>query len=94
VFSSRTSKEVKDLILIYDSNSITIEGDTSIAWSESVKLRFEAQGWRVLEIDGHNFEEIDKALYSAKSSDRTNVNLLQDTKNRVRGGFRSLGRGS
>ncbi|NPA60768.1 MAG: transketolase [Epsilonproteobacteria bacterium] len=71
--------KLKDLILIYDSNSITIEGDTSIAWSESVKLRFEAQGWRVLEIDGHNFEEIDKALYSAKSSDRPTL-IVADTK--------------
>ncbi len=39
--------KLKDLILIYDSNSITIEGDTSIAWSENIKLRFEAQGWSV-----------------------------------------------
>jgi len=42
-------------------------------------LRFEAQGWRVLEIDGHNFEEIDKALYSAKSSDRPTL-IVADTK--------------
>lgn len=44
-----------NLIVIYDSNNITIEGDCNIAWSESVKMRFEAQNWEVLSIDGHNF---------------------------------------
>ncbi|MBN2825728.1 MAG: transketolase [Campylobacterales bacterium] len=55
-----------NLILIYDSNEITIEGNTNIAWSEDVKARFEAQGWEVLDIDGHNFDQIDTALINAK----------------------------
>ncbi len=59
-----------NLILIYDSNRITIEGDTSLAWDEEVKLRFEAQGWRVIETDGHNYEQIDEALEIAKKADR------------------------
>ncbi|WP_457596799.1 transketolase [Hydrogenimonas sp.] len=59
-----------NLIMIYDSNRITIEGDTSLAWDEAVKLRFEAQGWRVLEVDGHDYERIDEALRLAKASDR------------------------
>ncbi|MGE4463005.1 MAG: transketolase C-terminal domain-containing protein, partial [Arcobacter sp.] len=53
---------------IYDSNSITIEGDTSIAWSENVKKRFQAIDFEVIEIDGHNFEQIDKALVTAKAA--------------------------
>ncbi|CAA6803029.1 MAG: Transketolase (EC [uncultured Campylobacterales bacterium] len=60
--------KLDNLVLIYDSNNITIEGDTSIAWSEDVKQRFNAASWNVLEINGHNFEEIDQALASAKSS--------------------------
>ncbi len=60
--------ELDNLVVIYDSNSITIEGDTSIAWSENVKKRFQAINFEVLEIDGHNFEQIDKALETAKEA--------------------------
>jgi transketolase len=55
-----------NLVLIYDSNNITIEGDTSLALSEDIKKRFEAQNWEVIEIDGHNFNEIDNAFKKAK----------------------------
>ena len=60
--------KLDNLVIIYDSNSITIEGDTSIAWSENVKKRFQAIDFEVIEIDGHNFEQIDKALIQAKTS--------------------------
>jgi len=60
--------ELDNLVIIYDSNSITIEGDTSIAWSENVKKRFQAIDFEVIEIDGHNFDQIDKALVSAKEA--------------------------
>ena len=62
--------KLDNLIVIYDSNEITIEGDTSIAWSENVKKRFQAIDFEVLEIDGHNFDQIDKAIVSAKGSDK------------------------
>lgn len=62
--------KLDNLIVIYDSNEITIEGSTNIAWSEDVKARFEAQGWEVLDIDGHNFDQIDTALINAKLSDK------------------------
>lgn len=57
-----------NLVIIYDSNSITIEGDTSIAWSENVKKRFQGIDFDVIEIDGHNFDQIDKALVTAKDA--------------------------
>ncbi|KLE03829.1 transketolase [Aliarcobacter butzleri L355] len=60
--------KLDNLVIIYDSNSITIEGDTSISWSENVKKRFQAIDFEVIEIDGHNFDQIDKALVAAKSS--------------------------
>jgi len=55
-----------NLVLIYDSNRITIEGSTELSLSENMRDRFESQNWAVLEIDGHNFEEIDGALTQAK----------------------------
>lgn len=64
---------LKDLILIYDSNEITIEGDTSIAWSEDVAARFEAQHWNVLQINGHCYDAIDEALSSAKSASKPTI---------------------
>jgi len=64
---------LKDLILIYDSNEITIEGDTSIAWSEDVEKRFEAQKWNVLKISGHCYKDIDEALSIAKNSTKPTI---------------------
>ncbi|SMC08940.1 transketolase [Nitratiruptor tergarcus] len=58
--------ELDNLIMIYDSNHITIEGDTSLAWNEDVKRRFEAQNWDVTEVNGHDYEDIDAALRWAK----------------------------
>lgn len=55
------------LIVFYDSNSISIEGSTDIAFRESVPGRFEAYGWQVIEIgDGNDLEAIGKAIESAK----------------------------
>jgi len=64
---------LKDLILIYDSNEITIEGDTSIAWSEDVAKRFEAQNWNVLQINGHCYDAIDEALAEAKKATKPTI---------------------
>jgi len=64
---------LKDLVLIYDSNHITIEGDTTIAWSEDVAKRFEAQNWNVMKINGHCYNEIDKALTEAKRADKPTI---------------------
>jgi transketolase len=59
-----------NLVLIYDSNRITIEGSTELSLSENMRDRFESQNWAVLEIDGHNFDEIDSALTQAKTIKR------------------------
>lgn len=55
-----------NLVLIYDSNHITIEGNTNVAWSENVKARFEAQGFEVAIINGHDEGEIKEALSKQK----------------------------
>lgn len=64
---------LSNLTLIYDCNNISIEGDISLAFSENVRSRFEAQGFEVIEIDGHNFNEIDMALSTAKKSKKPNL---------------------
>ncbi|MBN2415801.1 transketolase [bacterium] len=51
-----------NIIYIYDDNGITIEGGTGLAFSDDVASRFTAYGWQVLSIDGHNHEEIDRAI--------------------------------
>ncbi len=55
------------LICLYDSNGITIEGSTNLAFTEDVKKRFLAQDWQVLEVeDGNNLDELDAAIKKAK----------------------------
>ena len=61
-------QQLNDLVIIYDDNSISIEGNVKIAFDEDVKKRFEAQGFNVLQINGHNFDEIDSALKIAKNA--------------------------
>lgn len=72
------SLNLDNLILIYDSNNITIEGDTSLAWNEDVKARFEAQNWIVSRINGHDFDEIDFVLKEAKTKCKP-VLIIADT---------------
>ncbi len=71
--------KLDNLILIYDSNNITIEGSTDLSISEDMHKRFDSQGWDVQEIDGHNFDEIDAAIVRAKSSDKPSL-IIANTK--------------
>ena len=57
-----------NLILLWDDNSISIDGKTSISTSENMTLRFEALGFSVISIDGHNFDQIRQALSQAQNS--------------------------
>src|SRR3954447_26797822 len=57
------------LIVIYDDNGITIDGKTDISFSEDVGKRFEAYGWAVQRIDGHDVAQIRAALAQATSSE-------------------------
>jgi transketolase len=56
-----------NLVYIYDSNSITIEGSTDLAWSEDVAGRFNSCGWHVQSIDGHDYAQITTAIAAAKA---------------------------
>lgn len=56
------------LVVLYDSNDISLDGDLNKSFSESVKGRFEAYGWQYLRVeDGNNLEEIAKALEEARN---------------------------
>ena len=66
--STAGHQNLSNMTLIYDSNDITIEGDISIAWSEDVKTRFEAINFDVITIDGHDFDAIENALTSSRTS--------------------------
>ena len=57
-----------NLILLWDNNSISIDGKTSLATAENMTGRFEALGFNVISIDGHNFAEIRQALSDAQNS--------------------------
>ena len=54
------------LIMLYDSNNITIDGPTHISFTEDTRKRFEAYGWQVFEIDGHDYDQINTAIAEAK----------------------------
>jgi transketolase len=65
--------KLDNLILIYDSNRITIEGSTDLSISEDIRMRFESQGWDVLEIDGHDYDEINDAITHAKDNTKPTI---------------------
>ena len=59
-----------NLVVIYDSNNITIDGTCDLSFSEDVAARFHAQGWQVISIDGHDFGEINAAFEAAKTQSK------------------------
>ena len=55
------------LIVLFDENSISIDGPTNLSVSDNTIKRFESYGWKTLSINGHNHEEISKAFTIAKN---------------------------
>ena len=55
------------LIVLYDDNSITIDGPTSVSFSEDIPARLEACGWHVQSCDGHDGRALDAAMEAAKA---------------------------
>ena len=75
-FSLAGTLGLSKLIVLYDSNKISIEGGTDIAFTEDVRKRFEAFGFQTLVVeDGNNIEEIGKAIEEAKA-DKTRPAMI------------------
>ncbi len=58
------------LIVLYDDNGITIDGPTSLSFTDDTPKRFESYGWEVFTVDGHNPDDIAKALAAAQLNDK------------------------
>ena len=62
--------KLKNLIVFFDNNKISIDGSTSLSVSDNYKKRFESYGWVFLEVDGHNEKQISKAISKASKSNK------------------------
>ena len=71
--------KLKKLIVLWDDNSISIDGAVSLSDVTNQKARFEASGWRVLSVDGHDIAALDQVLTDAKTSDRPTLIACKTT---------------
>jgi transketolase len=62
--------KLKNLIVFFDNNKISIDGSTSLSVSDNYKKRFESYGWNFLEINGHNEKQISKSITKASKSNK------------------------
>ena len=65
--------KLKNLIVLFDNNKISIDGSTSLSVSDNYKKRFEGYGWNYLEINGHNEKQISKAITKATKSSKPTI---------------------
>lgn len=71
--------KLNKLIALWDNNNVTIDGHIDVASSTNQVARFKANGWNTIEIDGHNFCQIDEALKKAKKSDKPTMIACKTT---------------
>ncbi|MDB2550580.1 transketolase [Rickettsiales bacterium] len=62
--------KLNNLIALWDNNNISIDGTLDITSSENIPMRFEAAGWQVISIDGHDHAQITDALQKAQNCDK------------------------
>ncbi|MGA0057511.1 MAG: transketolase [Pelagibacteraceae bacterium] len=65
--------KLKNLIVFFDNNKISIDGATSLSVSDNYKKRFEAYGWSFLEVNGHNHKQISSAINKASKSNKPTI---------------------
>ncbi|MFW2350734.1 transketolase [Qipengyuania sp.] len=61
------------MIVLWDDNNITIDGSTDLSTSEDIKARYEATGWHVVSCDGHDFDDIRRAIDEAIAHERPSL---------------------
>ena len=67
------------LVLVYDSNGITIEGSTGLSMKDDAKKRFESYGWKVFTCDGHDYDQISKTYKRAMKVEGAPVLVIATT---------------
>ena len=72
-FSLAGHLQLKNLIVFFDNNSISIDGPTSLAVSDNYKKRIESYGWNYINIDGHNEKQIFNAIKKAQHAKKPTV---------------------
>lgn len=65
--------KLKNLIMFFDNNSISIDGPTNLTVSDNYKKRFEAYGWNYIDIDGHNEKQIFNSIKKCQKAKRPTV---------------------
>jgi len=65
--------KLKNLVVFFDNNKISIDGPTSLSVSDNYKKRFESYGWNYLEVNGHNHKQISNAIKKASKSKKPNI---------------------
>ena len=65
--------KLKNLIVFFDNNKISIDGSTSLSVSDNYKKRFESYGWNFLEVNGHNEKQITKTISKAVKSNKPTI---------------------
>jgi len=71
--------KLNKLIVLWDDNSITIDGSTSLSVSDDQIARFKAHGWATQSVDGTNHDEVAAAIKQAQSSDKPNLIACKTT---------------
>jgi len=65
--------KLKNLIIFFDNNKISIDGPTSLSVSDNYKKRFESYGWNFVDIDGHNYKQISNAIKKTSKSKKPTI---------------------
>ncbi len=65
--------KLKNLVVFFDNNKISIDGSTSLSVSDNYKKRFEGYGWKFLEVSGHNEKQISKAISKAHKANKPTI---------------------
>jgi len=65
--------KLKNLIVFFDNNKISIDGETKLSVSDNYKKRFESYGWSFQEVNGHDEKQISKAIKKSLKSKRPNI---------------------